>query len=410
MRVLILHMRYAPDATGTGPLVTQLAQDLASLGEQVSVITAVPHYGRSGVPAEYRQGLFSQKREAGVDVWRTAAFPYWSGRVLGRAIDYLLYTALAFWAGLQADRPDVILAVAPPISVGALGRLLALLRRAPLVFNAQDIWPDGLIQMGRLRSRLAIALFRRLESWIYQVADMVVVVSEGMRQNLLKKGTPDSKVQVVPNWVDLDQIFPVPRDNPFSREHSLGQSFIVLFAGNLGYAANLEILLETAALCRQETDMIFLLVGEGSAKSKLEHAVQERGLDNVRFLPTQPVDRVSEMLGASDLSLVTLRPRMGGLSVPSKTYAYMASGRPILAAVPSDSAIQLLIDQAGCGRNVPADDPTKIARTIVEMKRLGPELAEMGRRGRQYAEKNCGREVAVEQYRHLLQSLADGDN
>ncbi|MFP3854637.1 MAG: glycosyltransferase family 4 protein, partial [Anaerolineales bacterium] len=277
MNILILHMRYAPDATGTGPLVTQLAEDLVAAGEQVSVITSVPHYGRSQVSKEYRQGLLSSKLESGVSVWRTAAFPWWGGSILGRAIDYGLYTMLAFLAGLRVLKPDVILAVAPPITVGPLAWIISKLRGAPIAYNAQDIWPDGLVRMGRLRNLAAIRMFHWLEAWIYRMVDQILVVSEGMKQNLEEKGVSKGKIKVIPNWVDLDAIKPIPKDNSFCREHDLEDRFVVLFAGNLGYAAGLEVLLNAANYCQQHEEILFLLVGAGSAKKQLEEQAINRG-------------------------------------------------------------------------------------------------------------------------------------
>jgi colanic acid biosynthesis glycosyl transferase WcaI len=404
MHILILHMRYAPDATGTGPLVTQLAQDLARSSERVTVITSAPHYGKTNVEAQYRGGLIFAAHEQGVEVWRTAAFPRWSDRVLGRAVDYVLFTLLALWACLRVPKPDVILAVAPPITVGLVAWLAARLRRIPFAFNAQDIWPDGLIQMGRLRNPLLIQLFSWLERWTYAVANSVVVVSEGMRQNLLKKGVSPEKAVVIPNWVDLDEIKPVPRENPFRREQGLQDQFVVLFAGNLGFAAGLEHIVKAAHFCRQQP-ISFVLVGEGSAKAAIQAEAQELALSNVLFLPTQPVERLSDMLGMADLSLVTLRQGMGGLSVPSKTYAYMASARPILAAVPQDSAIRLLIEAAQCGRCIPSGQPEALCQAVLAMKALGSELEVLGERGRSYAESHCSRQVSVAHYSHLLNRL-----
>ncbi|MGA9533832.1 MAG: glycosyltransferase family 4 protein [Anaerolineales bacterium] len=406
MRVLIVHMRYRPDATGTGPLVTALAEGLASRGEEVTVITSAPHYGRQSIPAQYRGGWLRKHQEAGVDVLRTAAFPWWSGTVVGRAIDYGTYTALGILAVLRLGRPDVTLAVAPPITVGIIGWLIRRFRGAPLVYVAQDIWPDGLVQMGKLTSPPLISIFRALERWIYRTAAHVVVVSDGMKRNLQTKGVPPNKVSVIANWVDLDKVQPVSKENAFRSSHCLSEKFVVLFAGNLGFSSALDTVLRAAQELREHPDIVFVIVGEGSAKPGLVSSKEELGLENVMFLPTQPEKHLSAMMGAADISLVTLRDGMGTLSVPSKTYTIMASGRPILAAVPADSAVRDLVEESGAGRVTVAEDPGVLAKAILAMKEDIETLEQMGARGRHYAEAHFGRDMAVQRYHSLLRDVA----
>jgi len=404
MRIAILHMRYLPELTGTGPLVAELASDLAARGEEVTVITSMPHYGlrtpgRSGGPA-------GEGHERGVRVVRTLAFPYGSGRALGRAVDYGLYAALSTFSGLAMSKPDVLLAVAPPISVGVSAWLVGIARRAPIVFNAQDIWPDGLISMGKLHNPLLVRVFRWLESFTYRASRRVTVLSEGMRENLLQKGVPAAKVAVLPNWVDLEAIRPVERSNAFRRELDVEGKFVVLFAGNLGFAAGLETVLRAADLLRKEGDIVFLLVGEGSAKEGLRAMARELALENVRFVTSQPRSRLAEVLGAADLSLVPLRSGMGSLSVPSKTMAIMASGRPVLAAVPSDSEVRRVVDQAGCGRWIEAEDPASMAAEIVRLRADPDGLQSLGLSGRRYAEAHFGRREIVARHHRLLREVA----
>ena len=405
MRVLILHMRYAPDLTGTGPLVTELATDLAARGEDVAVVASVPHYGRSDVPREYRGGLFHERIEDGVRVIRTMGWTRGLDTVVGRAADYLLYTLLSTAAGLRLPKPDVILCVAPPISVGLTGWLLSR-RGAPLLLNAQDIWPDGLISMGRLRSPWMIRALRTFERWLYRRCTSISVLSEGMRSNLMAKGVSGDKVVVIPNWIDPGAIRPIPKDNPFRAELGLEGRFVVLFAGNLGYAAGLEHVLEAAGLLRSESAIAFLMVGEGSAKKGLVRRAAELGLRNLQFVTTQPVSRLPEVYGVADLSLVTLRKGMGQVSVPSKAYSIMASSRPILASVPEDSEIQRLVKEADCGAWIPPEDPQAMAEAIRELRRDGPRLAALASNGRRWVEARHARPQLVSEYHQWIAEAA----
>ena len=402
MRVLILHMRYWPEATGTGPLVTELAEDLAAAGEDVVVVTSEPHYGLQEIPAEFRGGLIHRTLKSGVTVYRTLAPVAHVGSALGRGLDYAAYTVLASLAAISLGPVDIILCVAPPVTVGFSGWVVGFLRKCPTVFNAQDIWPDGLISMGRIHNRVLIALFRRVEQLVYRTSKRITVVSEGMRKNVLSKGVAAGRVQVIPNWVDTERIHPVEGPNPFRNELALGESFVVLFAGNVGYAAGLESVLAAAGLLRGEPRICFLIVGEGSAKADLLRAAEWEGLTNVRFLPTQPSGILSNVLGAGDVGLVPLREGMGAVSVPSKAYAIMAGGRPVLAAVPTDSEIRHLVAEAKCGVCVPAEEPQALAEAVRRLANEPDKLKEYGRNARSYVVERYSRAIMTSRYRKLL--------
>ncbi|MCI0663442.1 MAG: glycosyltransferase family 4 protein [Acidobacteria bacterium] len=409
MRIMILHMRFHPDLTGTGPLVTDLAADLVEMGNEVTVVTSMPHYGRHEIPAEYRGRLLHRSNFNGIDLWRTYVYVPPNPSGFQRSINYLSYTFMSIVAGLMANKPDVILCVNPPITVGFSGWLLSLARRARLVFNVQDIWPDCLVIIDQLRSPLLTRIFKYLEKFIYRVSSRVTVLSQGMKENLTRKGVPDEKVVVIPNWANVETIRPVERENSFRVAHGLNGEFVVMFAGNLGFIAMLERVLEAAKLLENEPHIQFLIVGEGNAKAGLVNRASELGLKNVRFLPTQPKEVLPEMLGAADLSLVTLNRQLGQLNVPSKTYSIMASARPVLASVPEDSEIARLVEVADCGVGVPPEDPFSLAHAIRHLSRQPEKLRLYGVNGRRYVEKYLTRRRLTTQYHNLLHQIVKSD-
>jgi colanic acid biosynthesis glycosyl transferase WcaI len=261
--------------------------------------------------------------------------------------------------------------------------------------------------MGRLRSKPLISVLKAIEKFVYRKADRIFVVSDSMKQNIIDKGVRSEKLAVIPNWVDAEFITPVERMNPFRIDQGLEDLFLVLFAGNVGYAAGLRNVLEAAKRVASNPRVFFLIVGEGSAKRGLRAYADELGLQNVRFLTTQPRELLPQLLGSADLSLVTLRTGMGSLSVPSKSYAIMASARPILAAVPEDSAVRDLIHRGDCGLWVQPDDPESIAQAILSVVDQPDRLEAMGQRGRVLAEKEFARPIGTTRYRELLRDLAE---
>ena len=407
MRVLILHMRFYPDLTGTGPVVTELATDLVAMGDEVTVVTSMPHYGRKDIASEYRGRLLHRKKHLGANVWRTFVYVPPNPSGFHRGINYLSYTFMSVIASLLSGRHDTILCVNPPITVGLSGFLVKLARGTPMIFNVQDIWPDCLMIIGQIRNPLLIHIFQYIEKFIYRVSARVSVLSEGMKQNLIRKGVREDKIVVIPNWADVDHIRPVNKENNFRSVHNLNGRFVVMFAGNLGYIAVLDTVLDAAKLLSDDLNTIFLIVGEGNVKSALVKRAETMGLSNVRFLPTQPKDVLPEMLGAADVSLVTLNRHLGQLNVPSKTYSIMASARPVLAAVPDDSEIANLVREGNCGVLVPPEDPESLAQAIQNLARQPEFLERLGANGRNYVMAHFGRRKLIRHYLQLLHEVAD---
>ena len=189
--------------------------------------------------------------------------------------------------------------------------------------------------------------------------------------------------------------------------HGLDGQFVVMFAGNIGFISVLETVLDAAKVLKDRSDIQFLIVGEGNAKAALVKKADDFGLPNVRFLPTQSPKVLPGMLAAADVSLVTLDRRLGQLNVPSKTYNIMASGRPVLASVPTDSEIARLVKEATCGVTVPPEDPTALAEAIVQMKRDPNKLDRLGKNGRRYVEKHYAKDKIILKYRELLHEVAN---
>jgi colanic acid biosynthesis glycosyl transferase WcaI len=406
MRILILHMRFHPDLTGTGPLVTDLATHLAAMGDQVTVITSMPHYGRRNVHSKYRGRLFYRENFQGVDVWRTFVYVPPNSKGFYRGINYLSYTFMSIIAGLFSDPADVILCVNPPITVGFSGWLVSLAHRSPMINNIQDIWPDCIAIIGQLRNKLLFRIFQYLEKFIYKASARLILLSDGMKQNILSKGVNKNKIAIIPNWADVDFIRPLPKNNGFRKAHGLNNNFVVMFAGNLGFISVLDTVLDAANLLQKDSRIQFVIVGEGNAKPALVKRASALKLNNVRFLSTQPKAVLPEMLAAADISLVTLDRRLGQLNVPSKTYNIMAGSRPVLAAVPENSEIARLVKEADCGVCVPPEDPKSMARAIKDMLSRPEALERYGKNGRKYVSENYSRDKLIRRYRELLHEVS----
>jgi colanic acid biosynthesis glycosyl transferase WcaI len=406
MRVLLVHMRYFPDATGTAPLVTQLSQDLAQENLDVVVITSLPHYGRVTIHPDFQQrkGYFHRNREKGVDVIRTPVFIPRNRGNIQRALNYLSYNFNSLIAGLFVNNVDLVLAINPPITTTFSAWILSILHRAPLIVGIQDVWPDCIVQVGQLKNPALIWISKVLEQIQYKIAKYVVVLSSGMKKNLISKKVESNKIAVIANWADLDDVIPLEKENHFYKTHKLDGKFVVLFAGNHGYIAALESIIETAELIKDQDDVLFLFAGEGSVKQDIIDLSKEKGLNNIRFLSTLPRDEWIEMMSASDLGLVTLRRDLAGLNVPSKVYTLMAAARPILASVPTGSEVAQIIKDAGCGFVTPAEEPMDLANQILECRNNIEDLEAIGNKGREYLLIHLNRKGQTDLYLDLIRS------
>jgi colanic acid biosynthesis glycosyl transferase WcaI len=407
MRILLLIIQYPPDSNPTGRLMAQFVTEMRDCGHEIDVITSFPHYAQFRIWPEYRGKLAARDRTAMGDVLRL--WVYASGtkqRMLHRLASYLSFNALATVAGALARRSyDVILAPNGSFFTGVAATILGKMHRIPFVYNVQDLYPEVPVHAGQLRNRHAIAGLERLERLMYRQAAQISVIAPSFRANLIAKGVPPAKVHVIPNFVDTEFIRPLPRSNPFSQAYDLEQRFVVSYAGNMGYVYDLEILLEAAALLAQEKEILFLIVGEGVSKPDLERKVRDLSLDNVRFLPFQPLVSLPWLRAAADVQVALHRPGTTGYSLPSKIYEIMASGRPLLASADASSDVANLVQDVHCGLCVTPGDANQLADAILTLYRDPALRWAMGQRGRQYAEHKLSCQVVVEQYQQLFAQI-----
>lgn len=407
MRIMLLSTYYMPDTAANGVLMSYLAEDLAEMGHDVTVVTTFPHYGTGQIRTAYRGRLLQRDKQGTVDIYRLYAYASRrKDKLPGRLLNYATFNALSAGVGTLIGKHDVILTPSPPLTNGLVADLIGRVRGVPFVYNVQDIYPDVAIRMGVMTNRKIIAFFRRMERYVYRRATALVVISEGFRRNLLAKGVSSPKIKTIANFTDTEFVRPLPKQNGFSAEQGLEHRFVVLFAGNMGFSQGLETVLDAADRLRDQKDMLFLFVGNGAAKPRLTDYARERGLENVRFLPFQPYDVLPEMYAASDVCLVPLRRGFAAESVPSKVYTIAAAARPLIASVDGDSDTHDLVREAQCGLQVEPESSQALAEAILTLYADKDLRERWGRNGRRYVEEHHTRQAIARQYAELLQEVA----
>ena len=304
-------------------------------------------------------------------------------------------------------RADAVLAMSPPLSLGLTGWLVGVVRGAPLVFNVQDIFPDAAVRTGAIRNRRVIALAAWLERITYRRAAAVTVLSEDLRRNVAAKvgdGRPGT-VHVIPNFVDTDAIFPLPRTTRYRAELGIGDEPVVLYAGNVGFSQSLDLVVEAA---RRMTGCDVPDQRRRRRRSRSSSA-RATAVPNVRFAGYQPASRLAEVLATGDVHVVPLRAGLGDVSVPSKTYSSLAAGRPVVASIDLDSEIPRLLADAGAGIAVAPGDAGGTGSGVARHpRRSGACRGDGRRRSRRGPSARRRRPRSVTAYDQLLRDVVAG--
>jgi len=406
MKILVLSRNYRPELTGIGPYTTDFCEYLAQHGEDVTVITSFPYYPHWSVPGKYRKKWMLGERTNGVNVLRTY-MRVRRGR-LQQIYHEFSFCFSALLAIFQIDRDyDVIVCVSPPLTLGVIAHFFSKIMRIPFVFHIQDLLPDTAVNLGLLREGKIVQVFRHLERRIYEKAAAIGVISPGFKKNLCNKGVPESEINYLPNWIDLDMIQPLERDNVFRKDNEISKdTFVVLYSGNIGNKQGLEILLDTASILEQHTDIVFFIVGEGSCKSGLLNKAQEMGISNVRFLTLQPKEMLPYMLSAADALVITQQANVVDIVLPSKLLSYMASGNPVVASVNSNSETAVLIKAAQSGLVVEPGNAEVLAQAIIHLRNSENLRRNLGNNGRSYVSEHFEKSVILKKFRELLYRVA----
>jgi colanic acid biosynthesis glycosyl transferase WcaI len=406
VNLLVLCPHFAPDVAPTGEVMTSIATELVERGHRLHIVTSLPWYVHHRIEEGWTGRLVRHQDTDWGRITRVHPFPTDKRNIPARALAFGGFTALVTaMATATGPRPDAVLAMSPPLTLGMAGWIAARARGAPFVFNIQDVFPDVAVELGVITNPAVIKLASSLERQTYLRADAVTVLSEDLRQNVAAKieGHRPERIRVIPNFVDVERIRPAPKENQYRQQYGLEGKTVVMYAGNVGFSQSLDLLLATAAALSHEPHVVFVINGGGSARSELER--KAAGLDNVRFVDHQPKDRLPELLAAADVHVVPLRKGLARASVPSKMYSILAAGRPIVASVDPGTEVASVVERAGAGLTVPPDDPEVFTKAVARLVSDPDEAARMGAAGRAFVERWASPAAVAEQYEALFEEL-----
>lgn len=403
MRIVIFSQWFDPEPTFKGLI---FARELVRQGFEVEVVTGFPNYPGGKVYAGYKIKLLQREWIDGVKITRLPLYPNHDQSTIKRVMNYASFAASALVYGLfMAKRADVMYAYHPPLTIGVAASLIRWVRGIPLVYDIQDMWPDTLRATGMLNNSRALALVGRVCDWVYKRVDQLVVLSPGFKRLLVQREVPESKIDVIYNWADesalMSPMGAVPAAFPAA------DRFRVVFAGNMGKAQALDAVLDAAAILQARGSRAsFVMLGGGVEVSRLKTRALDLKLGNVVFLPPVPMSEVGTVLAAADVLLVHLRKDpLFEFTIPSKTQAYMAVGKPLLMAVNGDAAD--LVRQARCGLTAESENPQALANAVEALAAItANELKTMGENASCFYREALRLQVGVAKFAAVFESLS----
>lgn len=413
MKVLYLNSYFYPEDVASSYLGHNVREALVNSDINVVLYTPIP---TRGVSDELRKEYSTVKKN---EAWHDGGLQihrFWLPKErknpLVRAFRYTLQVIKQFNRGVLAKdaRSCNVLFVAstPPIQ-GTMASLVKKIRHIPLVFNLQDIFPDSLVGTGMTyKGSLLWKIGRRIENFTYKNADKIIVISQDFKKNIMAKGVPEEKIEVVYNWVDQNATVPVDdEDNELFEEFGISRDkFRVVYAGNLGNAQNIEIIVNAARILKDSANIQFIIFGKGGLEDEIKIAKANEQLDNLMILPLQPYERVAKVYGLGHLCIVACKPGLGGAAMPSKTWSIMSSGRAVLANF-DEGELKEIVENNQCGVFTKAGDLDGFTNMIVELSEHPERCAEMGKNGRQFILDNLTREVGTQKYVNVIRSVAN---
>lgn len=411
MKVIFPFSYYYPEQCAGIFVVDDLMHRLAAEGDESVIYVPTPTRNvREGVEWKRKEVLFDGK----MVVKRFHMYGEGKNPVL-RALRYC-FCELAYLHHLIWDKYDVAFIDSTPPIQGLKLPLVKLLKKCPVVYNCQDLFPDSLSGTGLAKKG---GLLWKIGSWVSNVtfnnSDKIICISEDIKRTLVEeKGVPEEKIEVVYNWVDENAVVPVAKeDNPLFEEFGINrEKFYVVYAGNMGNAQNIDVIVDAAKELNGRKDMEFLIFGTGGLKEQFVEKVKNYGIDNVKFFPLQPMERVSQVYGLGDVCVVSCKPGLGGAAMPSKMLSIMSAGRAVVASF-DKGELTYILEQNKCGMYVPAGDVKAFADLIKQMADNREECQKMGEKARQLILKKFTKAFGTSEYVRIIKSVcpsADSEN
>ena len=406
-KLLIYAHYFYPDVASTGQILTELCEGMTDTFD-ITVICVVPSYSGT-IDEKYKTKRIYKEEHNGIKIIRVRVPEFQKSNKVSRIKNLLAYFFNSLLATLKIEKQDYIYTISqPPILGGVLGVLGKWIKGGKLIYNIQDFNPEQTMAVGYSKNKLLLNTVMAVDKFSCKKADKVIVVGRDMQETLRNRFNNKKvpKNVFINNWINEKEIYPLDQNHPriveFKEKYNLQDKFIIMYSGNIGLYYDLENIIKVIGEFKDREDVVFAFVGDGTVKDKVEAYVNENNLSNVTFIPYQDKADLIYSLNAADIHWVVNAKGIKGVSVPSKLYGVMASGKPVLGVLDKGSEARLIVEECNCGVCIEPGNYKEISNNIEYILNNKEEIRALGLNGRQYLETNLTKEVSIKKYKENI--------
>lgn len=405
MKILLLNQAFvSPDEPGHTRHF-EMAQFLRARGHELVIVASDLNY-QTGQRTVARRGLFAEQIIDGVRILRAYIFPALHRSYFWRIISFFSFMFSSIWTALTVKDADIIMGTTPPIFQAVSAWVVALIRRKPFLLEVRDLWPEFGVSMGVLKNPIVIALARWLENFLYARATHILVNSPAYKEYMLGKGVPEKKITYIPYGTDVDMFNPDVDGSSIRKKLGLENKFVVLYAGALGQANDIDTILRAAQRLNDDSKIRFVLFGDGKERARLESESRRMNLSNVIFAGVCPKKEMPLVIASSDVCLAILQDiPMFRTTYPNKVFDYMSAARATVLVI--DGVVRDVIESSDGGVFVQPGNDEQLADTIRDLSNAPQRVKQMGLNARAYLVKHLDRRNKLNETLELLKRLVD---
>jgi glycosyltransferase involved in cell wall biosynthesis len=406
MKILYVSQYFYPEVCAPVNRAYSNAKLLSKMGHDITVVSEIPNHPKGLVFPGYKNKIYQSDNELGFKTIRLWVFTSKKKNFITRLLFYFsfLFSALIYTL-FNFRKYDLIYISSPPLFVALIGIVLKKIApKKKVVFEVRDLWPDSAIQLGELKNKLLIKFSFFLEKNIYKLANKIVAISIHMKNEIIKKGIVPNKVAIVHNGTDLNSIQVNKRLKRDEIYKNNTDKFIVIYAGNVGLAQNLEVIVDVAEILKNEKDIFFYIIGEGPNKQKLKDRKKQKKIDNISFIDEISRKDIHNYLYQADCGVIPLRDlKLFHGALPSKIFDYLACGLPILVGIEGEA--KKLVNESNTGLYYKPENPSDLATKIMYLYKNRDTLNEFSNNARPFVEENFTRKKLAKKLEKILSEV-----
>ncbi len=403
MKILLINQAFvSPDEPGHTRHF-EMAKFLQTCGHELVIVASDLNY-QTGQRTVERKGMYAEQVIDGVRIIRAYIYPALHRSYFWRIISFFSFMFSSVWTALKVTEVDLVMGTTPPIFQAVSAWFVAWIRRKPFLLEVRDLWPEFGVSMGVLKNPLLIALGRGLEGFLYARATHILVNSPAYKDYMIEKGVPENKITFIPYGTDVDMFNPQVDGSSVRAELGLQDKFVVLYAGALGQANDIDTVLRAAERLKGDNEIYFVLFGDGKERPRLQSEAEQMKLSNVIFAGVRPKREMPSVVASANVCLAILQDiPMFRTTYPNKVFDYMAAGRATVLVI--DGITRTLIESSNGGVYVQPGDDEFLAKTTLELSKDSARVDRMGQSAREYLVKHLDRRDKLNETLDLLRSL-----